>query len=151
MSPLCKKWGWGDCPVHTVGVSTVSPGSLFPLPQATPCSPFGYGLSHQTGTPKTSLTGDLLDLLELSLGALPASCGILSPGGSTCHQPPHHTDLPLEAHLCVLSSTWWHLAYLKAHLGQFPFSVLCPFHFTLVSGGLCLLYTTPATRPWQIR
>lgn len=137
-------------------MSTVSPGSFFPLPQATPCSPFGCGLSHQTRTPKTFLTGDCLDLLELSLGTLPASRGILLLGGSVGHQPPCDTDLqglvlPLEVHLCILSSTWWHFAYPKAYLGQFPFSVLCPFHFTLVSGGLCLLYTGPAPDPWQIR
>lgn len=107
-------------------------------------------------TPQTFLAGDLLGLLGLSLGTLPAPCGILSLGGSARHQPPHHTDpqglvLPLEVHPYVLSSTWWHLAYLKAYPGQFPFRVLCPFHVTLVSGGLCLLCTAPATHPWQIR
>ena len=137
--------------VHTVGVSTVSPGSFFPLPQATPCSPFGCGLSHQTGTPKTFLTGDCLDLLELSLGTLPASRGILLLGGSVGHQPPRDTDpqglvLPLEVHLCVLSSTWCTLHIWKPTSVNSPL-VFCALFILRLSleGSACSTQALPPT------
>ena len=77
-------------------------------------------------------------------GDSPLHVAFCHPGGSTRHQPPHHADLPLEAHLYVLSSAWGPLAYRRPALVSSPlvFCALFTSHLSL-EGSACSAQPLP--------